>query len=51
VVVTRVSSSWSGGLPDEEVSLGFGKVCWEYRRKPAASAVRSCFDLRNGIPG
>jgi type VI secretion system secreted protein Hcp len=43
VVVTRVNSSWSGGLPDEEVSLGFNRICWEYRRGPAA--VRFCFDV------
>jgi type VI protein secretion system component Hcp len=46
VVATRVSSSWTGGLPDEEVAFGFGKVCWEYRRSPTASPVRFCFDLR-----
>jgi hypothetical protein len=50
VVVTRMNASWSGGMPDEEVSLGFGKVCWEYRRSPAASPVRFCFDLRSGSP-
>jgi type VI secretion system secreted protein Hcp len=50
VVVTRVSSSWSGGLPDEEVAFGFGKVCWEYRRSPTASPVRFCFDLRTSSP-
>jgi type VI secretion system secreted protein Hcp len=50
VVVTRVNSSWSGGLPDEEVALGFGRVCWEYRRSPGASPVRFCFDLGTGGP-
>ena len=45
VIVTRVNSSWSGGLPDEEVSLGFNRVCWEYRRGPGAAAVRFCFDV------
>ena len=45
VVVTRVNSSWSGGLPDEEVAFGFGKVCWEYRRAPGTAPVRFCFDL------
>ncbi|HEX2374540.1 MAG TPA: type VI secretion system tube protein Hcp [Actinomycetota bacterium] len=50
VVVTRVNSSWSGGLPDEEVSLGFGRVCWEYRRSPGSGAVRFCFDLGGGGP-
>jgi hypothetical protein len=51
VVVTRVNFSWSGGMPDEEVALGFGKICWEYRRSPAASPVRFCFDLRSGGSG
>jgi type VI secretion system secreted protein Hcp len=47
VLVTRVNSSWRGGLPDEEVSLAFGKVCWEYRRSPGpGGAVRFCFDLQ-----
>jgi type VI secretion system secreted protein Hcp len=46
VVVTRVNSSWSGGLPDEEVAFGFGKVCWEYRRAPGDAPVRFCSDLR-----
>ena len=50
MVVTRVNASGSGGMSDEEVSLGFGKVCWEYRRSPAASPVRFCFDLRSGSP-
>ena len=45
VIVTRVNSSWSGGLPDEEVSLGFNRICWEYRRGPGAGAVRFCFDV------
>jgi type VI secretion system secreted protein Hcp len=45
VVVTRVNSSWSGGLPDEEVSLGFNRICWEYRRSRGADAVRFCFDV------
>jgi len=45
VIVTRVNSSWSGGLPDEEVSLGFNRICWEYRRGPGASAVGFCFDV------
>jgi type VI protein secretion system component Hcp len=44
VIVTRVNSSWSGGLPDEEVSLGFNRICWEYRRGPGAAAARFCFD-------
>jgi hypothetical protein len=48
VIVTRVNSSWSGGLPDEEVSLGFNRICWEYRRAPGAAAVRFCFDLSAG---
>ncbi|HWD45987.1 MAG TPA: type VI secretion system tube protein Hcp [Actinomycetota bacterium] len=48
VVVTRVNSSWSGGRPDEEVSLGFNRICWEYRRAPGAGAVRFCFDLSAG---
>jgi type VI protein secretion system component Hcp len=50
VVVTRVNSSWSGGLPDEEVAFGFGRICWEYRRSPTASPVRFCFDLRANRP-
>jgi type VI secretion system secreted protein Hcp len=50
VVVTRVNFSWSGGMPDEEVVLGFGKVCWQYRRSPSAGPVRFCFDLRGGSP-
>jgi type VI secretion system secreted protein Hcp len=45
VVVTRVNSSWSGDLPDEEVSLGFNRVCWEYRRAAGAGAVRFCFEV------
>jgi hypothetical protein len=40
VVVTRVNSSWSGGLPDEEVAFGFGSIWWEYRRSPGATPVR-----------
>jgi type VI secretion system secreted protein Hcp len=47
VLVTRVNSSWSGGLPDEEVALAFGRICWEHRRGPGAG-TRFCFDLRNG---
>jgi type VI secretion system secreted protein Hcp len=50
VVVTRVNSSWDGGLPDEEVAFGFGQICWEYRRSPSASPVRFCFDLRGSRP-
>jgi type VI secretion system secreted protein Hcp len=50
VVVTRVNASWSGGLPDEEVSFGFGRICWEYRRGPGATPVRFCFDLRGNRP-
>jgi hypothetical protein len=50
VVVTRVNSGWSGGLPDEEVAFGFGKVCWEYRRAPGAAPVRFCFDLAGNRP-
>ena len=50
VVVTRVNSSWSGGLPDEEVAFGFGRVCWEDRRAPAAAPVRFCFDLAGNRP-
>jgi len=49
VIVTRVNSSWSGGLPDEEVSLGFNRICWEYRRGPgrarSASASTSAAEL------
>jgi type VI protein secretion system component Hcp len=47
VASPRVNVGWPGGLPDEEISLGFGKVCWEYRRSPSASPVRFCFDLRS----
>ena len=50
VVVTRVNASWSGGLPDEEVAFGFGKVCWEYRRAPGTAPVRFCFDLGSNSP-
>jgi type VI secretion system secreted protein Hcp len=50
VLVTRVNSSWSGGLPDEEVAFAFGRVCWEYRRSPTASPVRFCFDLGTHRP-
>jgi type VI secretion system secreted protein Hcp len=50
VVVTRVNSSWSGGLPDEEVAFAFGGICWEYRRSPGATPVRFCFDLRTSSP-
>ena len=50
VVVTRVNSSWSGGLPDEEVAFAFGGICWEYRRSPGATPVRFCFDLRSSSP-
>jgi type VI protein secretion system component Hcp len=50
VVVTRVNSSWSGGLLDEEVAFGFGKVCWEYRRASTAAPVRFCFDLGSNRP-
>jgi type VI secretion system secreted protein Hcp len=50
VVVTRVNSSWSGGLPDEEVAFAFGGICWEYRRSPDATPVRFCFDLRTSSP-
>jgi type VI protein secretion system component Hcp len=45
VIVTRVNSSWSGGLPDEEVALSFNRICWEYRRGPGAAVVRFCFDV------
>ena len=48
--VTRVNSSWSGGLSDEEVGFGFGKVCWEYRRAPGTAPVRFCFDLHSNSP-
>ena len=41
-----MNSSWSGGLPDEEVAFGFGNICWEYRRSSSATPVRFCFDLR-----
>jgi hypothetical protein len=45
-----VNSSWSGGLPDEEVAFGFGSIWWEYRRSPGATPVRFCFDLRTSRP-
>ena len=50
VIVTRVNSSWSGGLPDEEVAFAVGRICWEYRRSPTASPVRFCFDLQSSGP-
>jgi hypothetical protein len=44
VVVTRVNSNWSGGLPDEEVAFGFGSICWgvppEPRRHPGPVLLR-----------
>ena len=48
VVVTRVNSSWEGGLPDEEVAFGLGQVCWEYRLSPWPA--RWLADLRTSGP-
>jgi type VI secretion system secreted protein Hcp len=49
VLVTRVNSGWEGNQPDEQVSLAFAEVCWEYRSQDATGGVgetrRFCFDV------
>ncbi len=39
VRVTRVNSGWEGNQPDEQVSLAFAEVCWEYRSQDATGGV------------
>jgi type VI secretion system secreted protein Hcp len=48
VVVTRVNSSWLAGVPDEQVSLGYRSICWDYIPQAANGApgapITACFD-------
>jgi type VI secretion system secreted protein Hcp len=55
VRVTRVNTGWEGNQPDEQVSLAFAEVCWEYRSQDATGAVgetrRFCFDVQANQAG
>jgi type VI secretion system secreted protein Hcp len=55
VRVTRVNTGWEGNQPDEQVSLSFAEVCWEYRSQDATGAAgetrRFCFDVRGNQAG
>jgi type VI secretion system secreted protein Hcp len=55
VRVTRVSTGWEGNQPDEQVSLSFVEVCWEYRSQDATGAAgetrRFCVDAQGNQVG